>query len=176
MFDINNLVVCGLNDKQVEIIKQSTNTKIIREDNIEKVIDLNYFMLIIDFSNYSSNEILNFLKYYKEIDSGLAAVIMFKKQFNISNSRFYTSFKDIETNIIELIEKSYIKAKSENNKIKNISYLLTILKSIEMENISTLDLSKLINKNENTVKRYIEVLKCNGYKIKYDYNRKVWFI
>ena len=176
MFDINSIVVCGLSDKQVEIVKNSTNTKVIREDNILEVVDLNYYLLIIDFSNYDSEEILTFLKYFDYIDSGLATVIMFDKQFSILNSRYYKSFKDIEDNLIELIDTSYKKAKTENNKIKNISYLLMILQKIENQHISTSDLAKLINKNENTVKRYIEVLKCNGYEIKYDYNRKVWFI
>jgi len=176
MFDINSIVVCGLSDKQVEIVKNSTNTKVIREDNILEVVDLNYYLLIIDFSNYDSEEILTFLKYFDYIDSGLATVVMFDKQFSILNSRYYKSFKDIEDNLIELIDTSYKKAKTENNKIKNISYLLMILQKIENQHISTSDLAKLINKNENTVKRYIEVLKCNGYEIKYDYNRKVWFI
>jgi recombinational DNA repair protein RecT len=176
MFDIDNIVVCGLNDKQIKIVKKSINTNIIREDNIEKLSNLNYFMLIIDFSNYESKNILNFLKYYEYVDSGLSTVIMFDKQFSLPNSRYYKRFTDIENNLIELIDKSYSKAKLENNKIKNISYLLTILQSIEQGSISTLDLSKLISKNENTVKRYIEILKCNGYEIKYNFNIKVWFI
>ena len=183
MEDKKVIVTFGINDKEFSYLEGIIDEKKIRIEKVKSPLDFisyNYFLSIGNLEKITELEMEKLQRFYKEIDGNLSQKIflgninknIIKKLTTVS---IINSFEEFRTISEELVLKAYSKAKRAESNTETVLNILRLLNELNEENkLTTKELSIKLDKNENTVKRYINMLNLVGINITYDYNLNCW--
>jgi hypothetical protein len=93
----------------------------------------------------------------------------------VAHAKVFASFDAFLNQAASILSSAYKKAKESENTIKNFTFPIILLNHLtKVQSASSYELSALIQRDESTVRRYMEVLRVSGEPITYDWNTRQW--
>ena len=177
----NRIVVYGLSETDLEIVKKCTIRKNIEIFYAEEAVDIianDAFAIIINSACLSEEDNKFIHSYYNEVEHFEETVILFgvkSYQFNNPRIKYFDSFIEVKKELQYLILNARsIKQKRETFG-RSLSYALAILKMIAVKpGITTREISDRLEISPRSVTRYIETLNVAGESIVYNSKSKGW--
>lgn len=184
MLNSNMILTVGLSEddaNSVEGYLSGQSSEIIESDDYRKLMNSDYYVSIMDQANLDEDTHKELVQFYSEVDSNLTLKIIITEHpgelVKVSHALVFKNFEDLSSELADILVKAYIKAKKEENTIRNFAYSMMIFEHIqEHPGITTAELAHRIDRTENAARRFIEILRTSGKKIDYDMKNKGWSV
>ena len=184
MLNSNIILLVGLSEEDAggfDYFLSGQSSEIIESDDYRKLMNSDYYVSIMDQANLDEDTYKELVQFYTEVDSNLTLKIIITEHpgelVKVSHALVFNSFEDLSNELSDILVKAYIKAKKEENTIRNFANSMMIHEQIqEHPVISTAELAHRIDRTEDATRRFIEILRTSGKNIDYDMKNKGWSV
>lgn len=182
MIDSTVAMAFGLSPSQFSTLKGYTDMipcELVHIDTIDELIEARcFFTLIVPSAIHAKTENL-VLRYFEEVDGNLKTIVMIEQRRStlatVAHAKVFASFDAFLNQAASILSSAYKKAKESENTIKNFTFPIILLNHLtKVQSASSYELSALIQRDEPTVRRYMEVLRVSGKPITYDWDTRQW--
>lgn len=162
MLDSRYIIAYGLTTEESDYLRKCSEEiecEVLTARDFRALMSTGHFLSVISADRLDKEAVVVLSEYFREA----------------AHAEAFENFSELKGKLPELLSKASKKAKSAETTIHTLANIMQVRDLIENHpGITTHDLAKAIDKNEATIRRYIEILRIMRNQITYDSNRKIW--
>lgn len=182
MLDSRYIIAYGLTTEESDYLRKCSEEiecEVLTARDFRDLMSTGHFLSVISADRLDKEAVVVLSEYFREVDGNLTIRLLLGQEVagltEAAHAEAFENFSELKGKLPELLSKASKKAKSAETTIHTLANIMQVRDLIENHpGITTHDLAKAIDKNEATIRRYIEILRIMRNQITYDSNRKTW--